>query len=88
MAGLSAQPIGEQAEFAERMHIAFPLVNDEALSLADAMGLPTFAAGGHVLYKRVTMLVRDDTVERVWYPVFPPNENAAAVLAHLSEIAI
>ena len=46
-------------------------------------GLPTFAAGGRVLLRRLTMLLRDGAVERVWYPVFPPDRHAERVLGDL-----
>ncbi len=43
--GLSAQSAAEQAEFAEREHIPFPLLSDPGLVLAERLGLPTFEAG-------------------------------------------
>jgi peroxiredoxin len=48
------------------------------------MGLPTFEAGGMVLLKRLTLVLRDGVVERVFYPVFPPDRSAADVVAWLS----
>lgn len=81
--GLSAQSHGEQAEFAQRNAIPYLLVSDSTLSLSESLGLPTFTAGGLELYKRVTLVVRGGTIERVFYPVFPPDENAATVLAYL-----
>lgn len=43
-----------------------------------------FEAGEMVLYKRVTMVVRGHRIEKVFYPVFPPDGNADEVLAYLS----
>jgi len=82
--GLSAQIPSEQAEFAAREHIPFPLVSDGGLTLHETLGLPTFDAAGMTLYKRVTLVVRDHTIEKVFYPVFPPDRNAAEVLTYLS----
>ena len=65
----------------------YPLLSDERLELAAAMGLPTFAAAGRTLLRRLTMLVRDGMVERVWYPVFPPDRHAERVLGDLAERA-
>ena len=45
--GMSAQPLGEQREFAEREHIPYPLIADPELRLADALRLPTFETSGH-----------------------------------------
>ena len=81
--GLSAQSPSEQAEFAERMHIPFPLLNDQQMTLAgDPLRLPTYEELG--LYKRLTMAIRSGVIEHVWYPVFPPDRNAADVLSFLS----
>ncbi len=82
--GLSSQPITEQREFAARMHIPFPLLNDAGLSLsAPPMSLPTFEAGGLRLYKRVTLIAAHGVIEKVMYPVFPPDQNASDVIEYL-----
>ena len=81
--GLSAQPLDEQREFAEREHMPFPLLNDEALALATDPGLPTFEAGGLRLYRRLTLVARAGRIEHVFYPVFPPDRHAGEVLAWL-----
>jgi peroxiredoxin len=83
--GLSAQPAREQAAFAAREHIPFALLSDPGLRLAEALRLPTFTAGGMALYKRITLVVENGVVAKVFYPVFPPDRNAAEVLAWLRE---
>ncbi|HET7122386.1 MAG TPA: peroxiredoxin [Solirubrobacterales bacterium] len=81
--GISAQSAAEQAEFAAREHIPFPLLSDPELQLADEMGLPTFEVEGMTLYKRLTFVAEASEIVRVFYPVFPPDRNAAEVLAWL-----
>ncbi len=82
--GLSAQPAAEQAAFAAREHIPFALLSDPDLRLAAALRLPTFAAAGMRLYKRITLIAgADGAIERVFHPVFPPDRNAAEVVAWL-----
>jgi peroxiredoxin len=83
--GLSAQPLEEQRAFAERERMPFPLLNDRDLRLAGELGLPTFEFEGHRLYKRVTLIARAGRIEKVFYPVFPPDTHAAEVLAWLRE---
>jgi len=78
--GLSAQPLAEQIEFAERERMPYALLNDAELRLAAELGLPTFEAGGTTLYKRLTLIARAGRIERVLYPVFPPGSDAAKVL--------
>jgi peroxiredoxin len=81
--GLSAQSPENQLEFSQRVRLPFPLLSDPSLKLAAALGLPTFEAAGMTLYKRVTLVIRDEEIAKVVYPVFPPDRNAADVLAWL-----
>jgi peroxiredoxin len=81
--GISAQTPQEQAEFAEREHIPYPLLSDHDLALADAIGLPTFETSGLRLYKRLTFVAEQGRIVKVFYPVFPPDRNAGDVLAWL-----
>ena len=82
--GMSAQSPEDQAEFAERVHLQFPVLSDPALELAAALDLPTFSVDGMTLYKRLTLVIRDGEIVRAFYPVFPPDRNAADVLAWLA----
>jgi peroxiredoxin len=81
--GLSAQSPEDQLEFAERVHLPFPVLSDQELRLAEALGLPTFEVAGMRLYKRVTLVIREGAIAKVFYPVFPPDRNASEVLAYL-----
>lgn len=83
--GLSAQTVAEQAEFAAREHLPFALLSDPELRLGGALRLPAFEAGGMRLYKRLTLVVEDGVVGKAFYPVFPPDRNAADVVAWLRE---
>jgi peroxiredoxin len=81
--GLSTQDTAYQQEAATRLGLPFPLLSDEDLRLTAALRLPTFEAAGHTLLKRLTLLLHEGKVERVWYPVFPPDTHAGEVLAWL-----
>ncbi len=83
--GISAQTPDEQREFAEREHISFPLLSDADLRLAGALQLPTFEAAGMTLYKRLTFVARESAIVKSFYPVFPPDRDAAEVLAWLRD---
>jgi peroxiredoxin len=83
VAGLSAQPLDEQVEFAERNHIPYPVIADPERRLGAAVRLPTFEFEGAVLYKRVTLVFEGAHVAMVFYPVFPPDRNAAEVVSWL-----
>jgi peroxiredoxin len=82
--GLSTQQPAYQRELSERLHLRFPVLSDAARALTDALRLPTLTIGGHVLLARLSWLQREGQIERVWYPVFPPDRHASEVLASLS----
>ena len=81
--GISAQAPEEQREFARREHIPFPLLSDAGLQLKADLGLPTFEAAGMTLYKRLTLIAEEGRIAKTFYPVFPPDRDAAEVLAWL-----
>jgi peroxiredoxin len=83
VAGLSAQTLDDQLEFAERNRMPFPVIADPERRLGAALSLPTFDIEGHTLYKRLTLVAERGRIEKVFYPVFPPDANAGDVLAYL-----
>ncbi|HEY3461883.1 MAG TPA: peroxiredoxin [Gaiellaceae bacterium] len=83
VAGLSAQTLDDQLEFAERNRMPFPVVADPDRRLGAALGLPTFEIAGLTLYRRLTLVARERRIDKVFYPVFPPDANAGEVLAYL-----
>jgi peroxiredoxin len=80
---VSTQEPADQAEAAERLHLPYPLLSDARLELARGLRLPTFDVEGVTLLKRLTLFLRDGEVEDLHYPVFPPDESAAAALGWL-----
>jgi peroxiredoxin len=77
--GISAQASAEQAEFAARQAIPFPLLSDPQLLLGDALGLPHFVAAGRRFYKRLTLVVVNNRIMHAVYPVFPPHDDARSL---------
>lgn len=85
--GLSTQSTAFQREVVDRLHLPFSLLSDEKLELTHALRLPTFAYAGETLIKRLTMVIRDGVIEHVFYPVFPPDTHAEAVVAWLTNMS-
>jgi peroxiredoxin len=83
--GLSTQDTAYQREAATRLHLPFTLLSDEKLALTNALKLPTFSIAGMTLLKRMALVVDDSRITKVFYPVFPPDKNAAGVVAWLQE---
>ena len=81
--GLSTQTSEYQKEFAARLHLPFELLSDADLRFATALRLPTFDVEGKTLITRLTLVLRDGAIRKVFYPVFPPDGHAAEVVAWL-----
>jgi peroxiredoxin len=68
------------------VHLPYAILSDPQLELANALNLPTFQTAGLTLYKRLTLIARDGTIEKVFYPVFPPDTHAEEVVAALERM--
>jgi peroxiredoxin len=82
--GLSTQSTDYQVEVAERLHLPFPLLSDVDMLLTSALKLPTFIVSGAVLLKRLTMVMNNGQIEHIFYPIFPPDQNATDVVDWLT----
>lgn len=83
--GLSTQDTAYQREVVERLHLPFALLSDANLTFTRALRLPTFEFEGATLVKRLTLVIRDGRIVKVFYPVFPPDRNAEEVVGWLSQ---
>lgn len=81
--GLSTQNTEYQIEAAKRLHLPFELLSDSALGLAKSLKLPIFEIENQQLIKRVTLIAEAGKIVQVFYPVFPPDQNANQVVEWL-----
>jgi peroxiredoxin len=82
--GVSAQSLTDQQEAHARLHLPFALLHDGELALTLALKLPTFEYEGLRLIKRLSIIATDGVIQKVFYPVFPPDKNASEIIAWLS----
>ncbi len=81
--GLSVQSTDYQREAKERLHLPFDLLSDADLAFTRSLDVPTFTVEGQTYVKRTTLIVRAGRVEKVFYPVSPPDRNADEVIEWL-----
>ncbi len=74
--GISTQSTEWQMEVVDRLHLPFALLSDAELQLTKELRLPTMEVGGKLLTRRLTLVLSGTYVRRVFFPVFPPDENA------------
>ncbi len=78
--GASSQPLEDQKEAVTRLHLPFELLSDSSLAFAHALKLPIFEYSGLQLIKRLSLVIKDGMIKKVFYPIFPPNQNASDII--------
>ena len=82
--GLSRQTTEYQRELVARLGLPFPILGDADGRFAAALRLPSFTTGGEIYLKRLTLLIDEGRIERVFYPVRDPAGHAAELLLGLT----
>lgn len=87
--GVSTQTPEEQAAYASREELTYPLLSDHEHWLVGTLDLPTFTAGGSPpRIRRATLLVTADrAIREVVYPIPDPGVHAAQVLEMIRGLA-
>jgi len=83
--GISTQSTAYQQEMVARLEVPFEVLSDEQFAFTRALKLPTFTIDGMTLMKRLTLVIRDNRIDQVFYPVFPPDKHAEEVIAWLKK---
>ncbi len=78
--GLSLQDTGWQKEFAQRANLPFALLSDRNAAFSQAMKLETFRAGQIDFLRRITLVVRNGSLENTNPDIAAPEQDAANTL--------
>ena len=81
--GLSRQTSEYQIELVRRLDLPFPILSDEAGRFTAALDLPAFTTGGVTYLTRLTLVIRDGVIERVFFPIEDSAMHADEVLSVL-----
>jgi peroxiredoxin len=84
--GLSTQDTLYQKEVVERLQLPYLILSDENLTFANAMQLPIFEVSGIKLLKRMAIIIYNGVIKHVFYPVFPPDQNAIQVIKWFKDV--
>ncbi|CAF3069643.1 unnamed protein product [Rotaria socialis] len=86
--GCSTQTTEYQQEVADRLHLPFDLLSDSKLELLNHLKLPHFTLpelDNIPLIARLTIIIKYDTIEHVFYPIFPPDKHSQQVIDWLKQ---
>ena len=81
--GLSTQSIVDLKEMTSRLKIPYDIVSDAGLNFTNLMKLPTFEIDKKVFIKRLTLLIDNSVIKKVFYPIFPVDLHINEVLKWL-----
>ena len=84
--GISTQTIDELIKLSILRKLSQPLISDRSLKFQEKLNIPTFQVGNDTMYKRLTLVVKESKIIKVFYPIFPPNKHIFQILEWLEKI--
>jgi len=79
--GISSQSKRAQQRSAFANRVEHRLLSDPELLLARELGSPTFTVNGAQCYERLTLVVTEGSIRKVFFPVRVPARNSAQAMA-------
>ena len=83
--GISSQPIADLEYLSSLRNFSQILISDNKLEFQKKLNVPVFTVDGHTLYKRLTLIVKNSKIVKVFYPVFPPDRHIFEILKWLEK---
>ncbi|MCR4328078.1 MAG: peroxiredoxin [Patescibacteria group bacterium] len=77
--GVSTQGQEYQKEMTARLGLPFEVLSDEKMLLTRALRLSTMEVEGRIFLKRLTLVIKDGVIIKMFYPVFPPDKHPEEV---------
>ena len=68
-----------------RLSIQHDILSDYGLIFTKALKLPTFSIDDKIFIKRITLIVDNAKIVKVFYPIFPPDKHIYEILDWLKE---
>jgi len=78
--GISTQPIDELTKLSSLRKFSQPILSDNSLKFQEKLNIPTFQVENKTMYKRLTLILKESKVIKVFYPVFPPDKHIFEIL--------
>lgn len=82
--GISTQTQAEIIEATTRLEINHSILSDCDLQLTTILKLPTFKISTKSYLKRLTMIVKNNKIIKIFYPIFPPDKHIFEVIDWLT----
>ena len=83
--GISSQPIADLEQLSSLRNFSQILISDNKLEFQKKLNVPVFTVDGNTLYRRLTLIIKNSKIVKVFYPVFPPDEHIFDILKWLEK---
>ncbi len=83
--GVSTQKIHDIKEMTIRLGIQYDILSDSDLICIKKLSLPTFSINNEIFIKRMTIVVENNIIREVFYPVVSVNNHVDDVLKWLKK---
>ncbi len=81
--GISTQPIDELSKLSLIREFSQVILSDDSLKLQEKLNIPIFQVENKTMYKRLTLILKESKIVKVFYPVFPPDKHIFEILEWL-----
>jgi len=78
--GISTQSIADLEQLSSLRNLAQILVSDNELEFQKQLDIPAFTIDGNTMYRRLTLVVKNYKIIKVFYPIFPPDKHIFEIL--------
>jgi|APSaa5957512535_1039671.scaffolds.fasta_scaffold16887_6 peroxiredoxin len=78
--GISTQSEDELTELSALRKLSQLLISDSDLKFQENLQIPTFHVENKTMYKRLTLIVKNSKIVKVFYPIFPPDKHIFEIL--------
>ncbi len=86
--GVSTQPIDELSKLSLIREFPQVILSDNGFKLQEKLNIPTFQIKNKTMYKRLTLILKESKIIKVFYPVFPPDKHIFEILEWLKNNSI
>ena len=81
--GVSTQSKEELSKLSKLRGLSQILLSDTSLKFKDKLDIPTFQVENKTMYRRVTLILQNSKVVKVFYPIFPPDKHIFEIIGWL-----
>ncbi len=83
--GITTQPISEIEEMTKRLKINHDILSDCDLIFTKSLNLPLFNVDNKDFIKRITLVVDNGVIKKVFYPILEPSVHIQEIISWLKK---